>query len=174
MTTDLLSTIRGEIDARLRELRPLVDEYERLLAGGEALGASARASARAGSGASARSGASAGASPTAPTTQVRRRSPGRRGSAAGAIGRVASASSPAREAGRHPAKSERAPRGAAQAAILAALEHGSHTVGELVVVTAMSGASLRESLRRLRKAGTVTPAKRDGKAAYTLSGAAEL
>ena len=63
-----------------------------------------------------------------------------------------------------------AQRDAAQQAIVAALEHGSHTVAELGVVTAMSGASIREGLRRLAKAGTVRRAKRegDGKAAYAL------
>jgi hypothetical protein len=66
-------------------------------------------------------------------------------------------------------KRERAPRGAAQLAIVAALEHGSHTVSELAVVTAMSGANLRANLRRLVSAGTVTTAKREGKAAYALA-----
>jgi predicted Rossmann fold nucleotide-binding protein DprA/Smf involved in DNA uptake len=63
----------------------------------------------------------------------------------------------------------RAPRGAAQEAIVAALEHGSHTVSELAVVTAMSGPSIRQSLRRLVLAGTVTRAEREGKPAYALS-----
>jgi DNA-binding transcriptional ArsR family regulator len=65
----------------------------------------------------------------------------------------------------------RAPRGAAQQAIVAALEHGSHTVSELAVVTAMSGPSIRQSLRRLVVAGTVTRAEREGKPAYALSSA---
>jgi hypothetical protein len=63
----------------------------------------------------------------------------------------------------------RAPRGAAQEAIVAALEHGSHTVSELAVVTAMTGPSIRQSLRRLVVAGTVTQAKREGKLAYALA-----
>jgi DNA-binding transcriptional ArsR family regulator len=54
-------------------------------------------------------------------------------------------------------------------AIIAALEHGSHTVSELVVVTAMSPARVREGLRRLASAGTVNKAQREGKAAYALS-----
>jgi len=62
-----------------------------------------------------------------------------------------------------------APRGASQKAILAALEHGSHTVAELAVVTGLSGASLRESLRRLLATGAVTRARREGKAAYALA-----
>jgi len=65
-----------------------------------------------------------------------------------------------------------APRGAVEQAIAAALEHGSHTLGELVLVTAIPGAEIREGLRRLRRAGAVTRAKRDGRAAYALTGAA--
>jgi Bacterial regulatory protein, arsR family len=66
-------------------------------------------------------------------------------------------------------KPGRARRGAAEHAIVAALEHGSHTVSELAVVTAMSGPNIRSNLRRLRKARTVTQTKRQGKAAYALS-----
>jgi hypothetical protein len=67
------------------------------------------------------------------------------------------------------AKPPRARRGAAEHAIVAALEHGSHTASELVVVTAMSGANIRSNLRRLLKARTVTQTKREGKAAYALA-----
>ena len=63
----------------------------------------------------------------------------------------------------------RAARGAAQEAIVAALEHGSHTVSELAVVTAMSGPSIRQSLRRLVTAGAVTHGRREGKLAYALA-----
>jgi hypothetical protein len=66
-------------------------------------------------------------------------------------------------------KRGRAPRGAAAQAIVSALEHGSHTVGELTVVTAMSAANVRANLRRLEAAGTVTRATREGKAAYALA-----
>ena len=38
MASDLLTTVRRELDARLRELRPLLTEYERLTAVAEALG----------------------------------------------------------------------------------------------------------------------------------------
>jgi DNA-binding MarR family transcriptional regulator len=56
-------------------------------------------------------------------------------------------------------------------AILAALEHGSHTVSELAVVTALSGAIINNNLRRLQQAGTIARTKRegDGKAAYALT-----
>jgi hypothetical protein len=70
------------------------------------------------------------------------------------------------------AKRGGAPGGAAQQAIVAALEHGSHTLSELVLVTAMSGPEIRESVKRLQRAGTVTRAKRDGRAAYALSSTA--
>jgi DNA-binding transcriptional ArsR family regulator len=66
-------------------------------------------------------------------------------------------------------KPQRARRGAAEHAIVAALEHGSHTVSELVVVTAMSGPNIRSNLRRLLKARMVTQTNREGKAAYALS-----
>jgi hypothetical protein len=62
--------------------------------------------------------------------------------------------------------------GAGERAIVAALEHGSHTIGELGIVTAMSGADIRESARRLLAAGKIVRAKRDGRAAYALSGKA--
>ncbi len=76
--------------------------------------------------------------------------------------------SPARAA----AKPERAARGAAREAILGALEHGSHTVGELVVVTAMSTTNVNGNLRRLRAEGVVVKAEREGKAAWALRDAA--
>jgi predicted Rossmann fold nucleotide-binding protein DprA/Smf involved in DNA uptake len=128
---DLLTKIRGEIDLRLRELRPRLEEYERLLSEAEELQAQLSDS------------------------KDRRRSAAK--SARPAAGRDGAA--PARGA----------PRGAGQQAIVAALEHGSHTVSELAVVTAMSGPSIRQGLRRLLVAGTVTRAKREGKTAYTLS-----
>jgi DNA-binding transcriptional ArsR family regulator len=105
MDADLLSRVRREIDERLGELRPLVEEYERLLS---------------------RNGAG-------------------------------------------PVAGQRAPRGTAQQAIVAALEHGSHAVSELAVVTGMRGPSIRENLRRLLAAGAVTRGKREGRAAYELS-----
>jgi DNA-binding MarR family transcriptional regulator len=59
-------------------------------------------------------------------------------------------------------------------AIIAALEHGSHTVSELAIVTAMRGPIIANNLRRLQQGGTVTRTKRegDGKAAYALTSAA--
>ncbi|MGO9761738.1 MAG: hypothetical protein ACLP1Q_10835 [Solirubrobacteraceae bacterium] len=70
------------------------------------------------------------------------------------------------------AKPKQAALGPAEQAIVAALEHGSHTVGELGIVTAMSGGEIREGARRLLAAGKIVRAKREGKAAYALSGTA--
>jgi hypothetical protein len=130
MDTDLLRRIRGEIDDRLSELQPVVEEYEWLLA-------------------------QAG--------RVEERAPRARGgrSTGGGLGAASRNGGAARRGG--------APRGAAQQAIVAALEHGSHTVSELAVVTGMRGPGIRENLRRLLAAGAVTRGRREGKAAYELS-----
>jgi hypothetical protein len=140
MASDLLTRISGEIEQRLRQLRPALEEYERLLAAAEDVDREIRAS----------------GSPRSPVP----RSSASRSSAS----RRAAASRNGAGPGRG-----RAPRGAAQEAIVAALEHGSHTVSELAVVTAMTGPSIRQSLRRLVAAGTVTQAKREGKLAYALA-----
>ncbi len=54
-------------------------------------------------------------------------------------------------------------------AILAALEHGSHTLAELVVVTALGASEIREALRHLRRRKAIVKTDRDGKAAYALA-----
>jgi len=137
--------VREEIDARMDTLRPALAEYEQLLGALETLEADA-------------------AKAPAPSERVRKpagRRRGPRGSAAGALKRAASSAAPVA-----------APRGAAQQAIVAALEHGSHTVAELVLVTAIPAAEIRKSARSLQRAGTITATKRDRRAAYALSGAA--
>jgi DNA-binding transcriptional ArsR family regulator len=160
MAPDLLSTIRLEIDERLSELRPLPAEYERLLMAADALVATGR------------EGSVAVAKTAAPATRARRETrvgTARRGSAAGAIERAA-AGQPAAAPRRSPAKPkpERAARGAAREAILAALDHGSHTVGELAVVTAMSSPNINGNLRRLFSEGAVVKTEREGKTAWAL------
>jgi hypothetical protein len=73
-----------------------------------------------------------------------------------------------------PADRESAPEppspAAVRQAILAALEHGSHTASELVMVTAMSTPEIRGGLIRLVGRGAITKVKRrgDGKTAYAL------
>jgi hypothetical protein len=179
MAADLLASITAEIDARIDELRPVLAEYERLLSAADALGLSDAVTAPPARGRRAKPPSSPKVSANATQAQAqepsppapRRRAPGPRGSAAGTIGRArSSAPKAARADGAKPA---RAIRGAAQQAILAALEHGSHTVGELTVVTAMSGQNIRENLRRMLSSGAVTRAKREGKAAYALAAGAE-
>ena len=149
MPADLLTTIRDEIDVRLRELRPLLDEYEELLSVDDAL---AREQAGAGS-----RGATITRAPGA-----RERKPTR---ARARVGR------PARKA---TSRAPRAPRGAAGRAILAALEHGSHSGRELVVVTAMNDANIRANVRRLLDDGAVVKVTREGKAAYALPATAPV
>ncbi|MGA2321040.1 MAG: hypothetical protein ABSG95_09925 [Solirubrobacteraceae bacterium] len=159
MAADLLSTVRSELDARLDELRPVLAEYERLLAADAALGA----------GDDGEAPPRAAESTSSTARRSRARGGGRR--RAGAIEAVASSSS-RRASGS--SKRARARRGAAQQAILAALEHGSHTASELVSVTAMAGASIRTNLRRLLQEGTITQTKRAGRTAYALaSGSSE-
>jgi hypothetical protein len=83
------------------------------------------------------------------------------------------ASAPARASrGRAGGAADSGPTGATQLAIVAALEHGSHTVSELVVVTAKPGGQIRASLRPLVRSGAVARAARDGRVAYALTSAA--
>jgi hypothetical protein len=199
MAADLLTTIRSELDARLGELRPLLAEYERLLAAVDALATTTSGRTTSGTSASgtesaatpklAPSGSAAAQTSVSPAPAPRKR--GRpRGSAAGAIKRAAStpsartsaaeaasgseADGPSREKPkrRTAAKSPRAPRGAAKLAIIAALEHGSHTVSELAVVTAMSGPNISGNIRRLLQERAITKTSREGKTAYALLGTA--
>ena len=158
MAGDLLERIEAEIAARRAELEPRMAEYRQLLDAADALGiamgeappSAAKAATRASRTRNAKKARGASAKAPAP-----RRAAARGGAAA---------------RGARPEARTRAPRGAAQTAILAALEHGSHTVAELGVVTALSGQIVRENLRRLLGAGTVTRARREGKAAYALAG----
>jgi DNA-binding transcriptional ArsR family regulator len=156
---DLLNTIHAEIEARIEELRPSIAEYERLLAASGML---------VGNG-----GQPVSATPSkqhAPRTSTRAGA-AKRGSAAGAIRRAAAGdvSKPAKaKASREKRAPARAERGAAREAILAALDHGSHTVAELVVVTAMSTANVNANLRRLVSGGAVVKTEREGKTAYAL------
>ena len=153
MAADLLERVRAELDTRLAELRPAVAEYERLLGATDMLRVDAAAS---------RSGALAKPRFAAkPRTAAKPRAAAKPRKAvksrAGAKPRAAAKAAPVR-------------LGAGERAIVAALEHGSHTIGELVIVTAMSGTDIRASARRLLAAGKVVRAKREGRAAYALQG----
>jgi hypothetical protein len=70
------------------------------------------------------------------------------------------------------AKPRKTRLGPVEQAIVAALEHGSHTLGELGIVTAISAAELRGGVRHLLAAGRITRASREGRAAYALSASA--
>jgi hypothetical protein len=154
MAPDLPTNPVRELDARLDELPPLLFEYERLLATSDALGT--------GDGAS-HDGEAPGAERTLGATQGRRARRTGHDRDAGASKRAAS-SSRTRAAG--PRKLTRAQRGATQRAILAALEHGSHTTSELVSVTALGGPNTRTNLRRLLAEGKVAKTKRASRTAY--------
>jgi hypothetical protein len=138
---DLLTSIRAEIDARLSELRPAIAEYERLSTAAEALAAKGRAAPR--------PAARAAPQPDAPA-------------------RVPAKTKVRPKAARRARKRERAVQSPTGQAILAALEHGSHTVAELVLVTALPAPDIRDSLRQLRKRHTVVKTERDGRSAYAL------
>ena len=163
MAADLLSTIRREIDERLNELRPFLAERQRLLVATEALVEAGR------DGAEARTqpdGDPVVDSPAAASAPVKRsrRSTAKPKSAP----RLKAKPEESESVPQSKAKPERAARGAAREAILGALEHGSHTVGELAVVTAMSGPNINGNLRRLEAEGVVVKAEREGKAAWAL------
>jgi hypothetical protein len=140
---DLLSTIRAQIDERLRELAPAIAEYERLTSATDALTAEGRAA----------------PGRRAPRPARPQEEPAR-----------ASAQTSARPktAARRARRRERAVQSPTDLAILAALEHGSHTVAELVLVTALPAPEIRGSLRNLRKRKTVVKTDRDGRSAYAL------
>jgi DNA-binding transcriptional ArsR family regulator len=186
MAPDLLSTIRREIDERLSELRPLLAEYERLGVAADALVAAGRQSSNA--------AVAKASAPAKRTRRERRVGAVPRGSALGTIELSAAApgetvgnrrldkgstkrletsagkpAAPRRSPAKPKPKPERAARGAAREAILAALDHGSHTVGELAVVTAMSGPNISGNMRKLVSEGAVVKTEREGKAAWTLA-----
>lgn len=164
MSADLLARVRAEIDARMADLRPALREYEQLLGAGEELDREAAAARRRGPRGSAAGAirlAASGERKRATTTSTKR-------AASGSTKRAASGSRK-RAASAPPA----APRGAAEQAIVAALEHGSHTVSELVLVTAIAGSEIRASAQRLQRAGAIARTRREGRVAYALSGAAE-
>jgi hypothetical protein len=158
MADDLLGSVGRELETRLGELRPLVAEYERLLAAAAALDGAARepaAEGRADSAPSrrprkARRVARATTEDPAPTSPRRR------------------ASTPRPRASARRKQRAYAPRGAAQEAIMAALEHGSHTTSELVSVTALPAATIRANLHRLAKQRAIARTTRGGRSAYTL------
>jgi hypothetical protein len=165
MAADLLTRIRAEIDARLRELQPLLAEYERLLSAADALAEEARAVPAPAPRPRPRlvrhrgrprwiPAADTPAEPTAPAADL-----------GGEVGtKPARPASPTYE----PPERVKVGRRATGQAILAALEHGSHTVAELVMVTAIAAPDIRDGLRRLRRQKAIVKTEREGKTAYAL------
>jgi len=166
---DLLTSIRAEIDARMGELEPLLAEYEELLAAADALAPGGYAASAPAAATSAPAPAASAPVPAAPGPAAAR-------TATEAAARFA-------KARKAPAKTRRPAGGRTRGgrpsiaptgqAIIAALEHGSHTVAELVVVTALSAQDIRRDLRPLLKRGSIAKTDRDGKPAYVLSAAGE-
>lgn len=139
---DLLSRIADQIDLRLEQLRPAVEEHAELTRAAVALGLDAD------------------------SVSPRPRSSRRRVAARRSAGAPAAAVRGARRATR---RAVAAPRGSTQKAIVAALEHGSHTLGELTSVTALSAPGIRKQLAPLVDSGLVKRARRGGKSAYMLA-----
>ncbi|HUB74498.1 MAG TPA: hypothetical protein VL979_10730 [Solirubrobacteraceae bacterium] len=168
MPADLLSRISAEVEERRNALRVAVEEYERLLAAADALEAErAPASGRGRERApDARRAPASGAPPERAAGQQGAR--GARRPAAPSSSRKPRDQAGARGRARVPSPQQEA----TARAIVAALEHGSHTVGELVLVSAIPVADIREGVRRLRAAGRIVPTEREGRTAYALSAAA--
>ncbi len=180
MADDLLTNIRAEIEARRRELRSSFDEYAELSAALAALSpdgvdpvpAGVRRAPRGRTVASKRAGGV----------------PADNGAVAGGVlarGVVADGVLARAEiadddvfAGR-PVRPRGGARGGTRSrglrthtdrAVLAALEHGSHTVAELLVVTGLPARDIRESLRLMRMQRAIVTTDREGKTAYALPG----
>lgn len=191
MGSELLSDIRSEIEARLAQLRPAVEEYERLLAaaeviehdsasrppadeavdhgGGRASGFAPAEAIDHGERTSDSAGPEASdhgrASDLAPDGLVRRA-----GEEASLPSNGNGTAPPGRER-RAPGRAGRAKGsddGALREAIVAALEHGSHTPAELAVVTGEGTVQVNRELRRLDGAGLVAKSEREGKLAWSL------
>jgi DNA-binding transcriptional ArsR family regulator len=160
MTTDLLARIHSELERRMAELRPLLDEYERLLAAAATLDAMDTES-------TALDGANDGAESTAPSAVVDSAAP------ATVVPPIEYEYEYDTDTDTDTEHKPAAPSDVKQA-ILAALEHGSHTVSELVMVSAMSPSEIRTNLSRLARQRKVTRVKRqgDGKSAYALPASA--
>jgi hypothetical protein len=154
---DLLATIRTEIDARLRELAPAIAEHERLSTAAEALAEEGRSASRPAKRAASQAPAPR-VSPPAPPPPASASAHPRASAKTRARPRVA----------RGARRRERFVQSPTDQAILAALEHGSHTVAELVLVTALPAGEIRDSLRHLRKRKTIVKTDRDGRSAYAL------
>jgi hypothetical protein len=148
-TSDLLERVRAEIDERMSELLPQVEEHRQLLEAAMSLEIDDEGS-----------------------TQQAKRSP-RATKRAPAPPKARRASTTRKRAlAKVSSDKPRAQRNATQQAIEAALEHGSHTLSELVLVTAIEARPIRAQLSRLQRSGVIGKVRREGKAAYSLLSAA--
>ena len=141
--TDLVDRMQQEISERLNELKPLVEESERL------------------KGAAAALEGVPGTTPVVSTLAPAKASPVRSPRRA-----------KARRKARSPRR-KRVPLSANQRAIIAALKHAPHTVRELVAVTAMGDQTVRNNVKALVGLEKVVKTERGGKAAYALPAAVQ-
>jgi len=178
MASDLLAKIGTELDARIEELRPLALEYERLHAAEQSLvtaqdtsdaPVSAEPTAKKRTAKKIAAKKTTLKPPAAEQAAAKRAHRTPRGSAARALEQAASGASTAKQ----PRKARRrASIGRYEQAVLDALEHGSHTVGELVMVTAMGAKEIRGGVSRLLRDKGIVKIDRGGKTAYALPSAA--
>jgi hypothetical protein len=169
---DLLAKVRSEIDARLWELQPSIEEYEKLLAAADALEAEGRAAMTQGVAGDAAAQASPDDTLQAPTPNEHA-APAPRAPEAIPWQESSELHAQAADEAHAPTRRQRVSSIAVQQAIVAALEHGSHTVGELVIVTALSPPDIRAGARRLLRDGKIVRIEREGKAAYALPAVVE-
>jgi hypothetical protein len=186
MATDLLARVCAELEQRMAELRPLLGEYERLLEAADTLASIEPAPVVDALPAPEPEPKPAPAVPRTPrilpAMPSLRTQPGPSAlpllstapakPAPAPVGVPPAPPEPVAEELEPEPEPERQPASPSEVrqAIVAALEHGSHTIGELVMVTAMSPAEIRTNLGQLARQRKVTRVKRegDGKSAFAL------
>ncbi|HEV3321869.1 MAG TPA: hypothetical protein VG147_06700 [Solirubrobacteraceae bacterium] len=199
METDLLARIRAELEQRMAELRPLLGEYERLLEAADTLAAIEAAPEPEPAPPAPRAPRLLPTTPTLRTPRLLPTTPAPRAPrllpttptlrtqpmlsalplpparpVPTPVEAPPAIPEPVREEFElepepEPERKPAMPSDVRQA-ILAALEHGSHTISELVMVTAMNPAEIRTNLSQLARQRKVTRVKRegDGKRAFAL------
>ena len=190
METDLLARVCAEIEQRLTELRPRLDEYERLLEAADTLASIEAAPPPADDLPTPEpEPAPVPRAPRAPrilpAMPSLRTQPGPSAlpplstapkSAPAPVEVPPAISEPVVEEFEPEPEPEHHPASPSEVrqAIVAALAHGSHTIGELVMVTAMSTAEIRTNLSQLARQRKVIRVKRqgDGKSAFALPASA--
>ena len=158
---DLLTDIRSDISARLDELRPAVAEYRRLQEARAAFTSIPSTTRR---------------QPGRPTTYSRSVGNPGRASARRRTGQsvdspsTMSAQGKSKKAAPGRPRTKRAPRGANQAAVVAALrKHGPATVAELSDATNIKPGVLYALTRTLVEKGVLSTEKTNGRRAFALA-----